>query len=190
VGQGPVERQAVELRRAVLAAWALAGATVVAQSGEPGSVEVAAGVGTILNGGVHPAAGVSAGIATTAHLMPAVELWYLPLGSGLVKTGDFQLGRLGRISDSRAIDFHGALHLSVPVGSSRATPYLAFGAGLVRQSFTALGVARGTTGLTANFGGGLRWYISGRFGVRPELRVYAPDRTFVRVGVSLFYRSR
>ena len=170
----------------VLAAVGLA----AAQTPEPGAVEVSATAASIFNGGIHPAVGAGVGIATTRHVMGVAEFTYIPLGGGVLKPGDFDLLRLTPRTGGKAVDFHGGLHIAVPTGSDRALPYLAVGVGLVRQSFTALGLGHTTTGVAGSFGVGLKWLISERIGVRLELKVYTPNRTFVRVGVSLFYRSR
>jgi hypothetical protein len=100
-----------------------------------------------------------------------------------------ELSRFPR-SESRAEDFHGNLQVTIPAGEERVKPYGAVGVGMLRWSFQAAGTRYSGTDLAANFGAGVRWHIGEHWGLRPEVRVYVPDRTFVRVAVSLFYQTR
>jgi hypothetical protein len=178
----------VELRRlaaAVLGAAALA----MAQGPEAGSVELAGGAGLVFNGGIHPAVGGAVAVSTTRHLAVGLEVWHVPLGRAALQSEAFEPSRFPR-TDSRALDLNGNLHVTIPTRVERVRPYAVFGVGLLHSSFTAMGRRQTATDFRASLGAGLRWYVGERWGFRPEIKVYVPDRTFARLGVCVFYQSR
>jgi len=88
-------------------------------------------------------------------------------------------------------DFHGGVHIRLPIRESPIVPYLAFGIGELHSSATTivatyqpvpgaptvstppLPLAAGTN-LAINMGGGIRFYLSQRFGIRVEAKAYKP----------------
>ncbi len=177
----------MELR--LFTAALLAATWAAAQGPEAGAVEVGGGAGAILDGGIHGAVGAGAGIATTRHLMLGFEFWHIPLGSAGLTREVLEPSRFPR-TDSRALDLNANLQILIPASIDRARPYAVVGIGLLRWSQTVAGARYDGTDFRAGFGGGFRWYLGERWGVRPEFRVYVPERTFVRTSVTVFYQSR
>lgn len=70
------------------------------------------------------------------------------------------------------VDVNGDVTFSVPGGTHRTIPYAAVGLGsLVLLTHTDLGVGASKMFLTANAGGGLKWYANGRWGLRADYRL-------------------
>lgn len=126
----------------------------------------------------------------TKYLLPYVEYSYFP-GIQREFTGTFS-GTSNTYKASYSVpisDFHGGVHLRIPIKESRLVPYgvLGFG-GLKFSDFNytityqdAGGThvlpnnpAKGTTAFAVNYGAGLRYYISPTFGVRVEAKGYKP----------------
>lgn len=92
-------------------------------------------------------------------------------------------------------DFHGGVHIRLPIPESRFVPYGVFGVGglihgqhTVTADLTTSGIAQqlsvqvpGGTDLAVNFGGGLRYYLSTRYGFRVEAKAYKPTGTYNQV---------
>ena len=69
------------------------------------------------------------------------------------------------------VDVSGDMTFSVPGGTHRTIPYAAIGLGsLVLLTHTDLGIGASKMFLTANAGGGLKWYANGRWGLRADYR--------------------
>jgi hypothetical protein len=87
-------------------------------------------------------------------------------------------------------DFHGGVHLRFPIREYPIVPYGVFGVGAIhapkaRVRNPTLGGTRfddfdaeATTDAAVNFGGGLRYYITQRYGIRAEAKVYKPTGRF------------
>jgi len=84
-------------------------------------------------------------------------------------------------------DFHGGVHIRIPIRESRFVPYLVIGLGGLHNgtqtnatvNFPTLGISQQTTipsgtNFAINGGGGIRYYIggSGTFGIRAEAKIY------------------
>lgn len=68
-------------------------------------------------------------------------------------------------------DFSGNMTFSVPGSTIHTTPYAAAGLGsLIMLTHTDLGIGASKAFLTANAGGGLKWYANGRWGLRADYR--------------------
>ena len=93
-------------------------------------------------------------------------------------------------------DFHGGVHLRIPIRESPIVPYAVFGLGALHHfgkdvAFTYTGAdslqhtfaARDPAGtdFAVNFGGGIRYYVSQRFGLRVEAKAYRPSSSFTSV---------
>lgn len=92
-------------------------------------------------------------------------------------------------------DFHGGVHIRVPIRESKLVPYGVFGlGGIIYPTETVKAVKHqptgtvtetnkynGATDFTVNFGGGLRYYINQSWGVRLEAKVYKPTGLFTDV---------
>ena len=178
----------------------------------PGSIEVGPFLGASY--GIVSAqymVGGNVTIAANKIFLPYVEYSYLPevarptivssVGSGTTATVD------RNISFS---DFHGGLHIRIPIHEKPVVPYLAIGVGALTHFDQTVKVTfRNPDGTTQtqtltqpggsdfafNAGGGLRFYIRGqRLGMRLEAKVYKPsgvfDSTFGKVEAGLFYQFR
>jgi hypothetical protein len=93
-------------------------------------------------------------------------------------------------------DFHGGVHVRLPIRESRVVPYLVFGAGALHthaRTVTAeynieIGGQRSqqlavpsSTDFAVNWGGGLRYYTTQRFGMRLEAKAYKPTGSFTNI---------
>lgn len=106
-------------------------------------------------------------------------------------------------------DIHGGVHIRIPVRESPIVPYLVVGLGTLHRyqkpitatyigadgaTHTLTAIAPGGNDFAANFGGGIRYYISRRFGVRVEAKAYKPNSSltdvFGKVEGGFFFQLR
>ena len=130
---------------------------------------------------------VSYGI--TKYILPYVEYSYFP-GLERQVNGTFQgTGFPYTVRyDIPVSDFHGGVHIRVPIRESRLVPYGVFGVGGLNFSDRTVNAMyqdaagthsfpysiKGSTDLAINAGGGLRFYIGQSYGLRVEAKVYKP----------------
>jgi len=151
--------------------------------------------------------------AATKNILPYVEYTYLPqvafplapslnLGPGYSYTVDHN------VSFS---DFHGGLHIRLPIHDSPLVPYAVVGVGALTHfaqtvTFNVTGPngpappeplpVPGGSNFAVNAGFGFRYYIrSARFGLRTEAKVYKPtgqgyNSAFGKVEFGIFYQFR
>lgn len=134
--------------------------------------------------------------AINKYILPYVEYSYFP-GIGRNITGTFS-GTNAPFNEHYSIplsDFHGGVHIRLPIHESRIVPYGVFGVGglthaahTVTANFTSSGASQqvsldvpGGTDLALNFGGGLRYYLNPRYGFRLEAKAYKPTGDFTQV---------
>jgi opacity protein-like surface antigen len=99
------------------------------------------------------------------------------------------------ISRSRLFDFNGNVHVRIPV-RRYWEPYIVLGAGLLHSTAeqrVSTASENTTTKLSENdfafqIGVGLRYFITDSWGVRPEWKYYASERSFNKLTVGVFYR--
>lgn len=148
--------------------------------------------------------------ALNKWLLPYAEFSYFP-GIGRVEEGTFPgTGRPFELRYSLPLaDYHGGVHIRMPIRESRIVPYGVFGLGAVRSfggtvdaTFADATGTRTTqlerpssTNFAVNYGGGLRYYINQRFGIRAEAKAYRPtgdnfNRTFGKVEFGFFLQLR
>lgn len=139
--------------------------------------------------------------AVNKYILPYTEFTYIPgLRQQIEKTKGYYQRNL--------TDFHGGVHLRMPIfRESPIVPYGAFGVGLLHsnaptgQQVNSAGTASSITGigpsssLAVNGGGGLRFYIGQRFGLRTEAKVYHSTSdslraTFYKVEFGVFFQIR
>ena len=153
--------------------------------------EITGHLGMVSGIGSHGSFGGSLGVPVTKSLMLAGDLSYIPMGGGSVTV----LGSTTSTS-SKAFNFNGTLQYQFkPTGA--IVPYAGAGLGFLHSSFDASSngpglppiiAAGSSTDLYFNVGGGLRYFVNGRWGFRPELMVFAGPNTYVRVAGGIFYR--
>jgi hypothetical protein len=106
-------------------------------------------------------------------------------------------------------DFHGGVHIRIPIRESRVVPYGVFGLGGLTHfsrdtvlTYTGadglphnfLATDPGGTDFAVNFGGGIRYYLNQRFGFRLEAKGYKANGSvtdvFGKVEAGFFYQLR
>jgi hypothetical protein len=172
---------------------------------------------------IDPFAGLSYGIdktrfmgggnvsfAVSKVILPYVEYSYFP-GIARQQSGTFS-GTGASFVETYSVplsDFHGGVHIRIPIHESPIVPYGVFGVGgltHLQHTETATYVSSGTTyqvtgliapggtDLAVNFGGGLRYYVNQRWGFRAEAKAYKPtgglSPIFGKVEVGFFYQLR
>ena len=176
----------------------------------PGSIEAGGFVGAsygIVN--AQYMAGGNLTIAATERILPYVEYTYLPgvalpnvsVPAGTTYTSD---------RNASFSDFHGGVHIRLPIHESPVVPYLVVGAGVLthfKQSYTITEMTPGFSSTTLpqtvaagsdfafNAGFGIRYYLrSERFGFRTEAKFYKPtglyNRVFGKAEFGFFYQFR
>jgi hypothetical protein len=148
-----------------------------------------------------------------ANVTYAVNKWLLPYGefSYFPGIGRRQERNFPGVTQPVRInyripltDFHGGVHLRAPIREFPIVPYGVIGAGVIRApsrqfNVDVLGIqvpftAPSSTDFAVNFGGGLRYYINQRFGLRGEAKVYKPtgqfNETFGKVEFGFFIQLR
>ena len=161
------------------------------QSMEQGQIEATGQIGFVSGIGTHGAFGGSGGVALNERVFAFGEFLYIPLGSSTVTIlGD------NRSVSAHALNLDGGLQYQFRKYGSMV-PYAGVGLGLlhssasISNSFSFQGLNFSTGGSSndfyANLGGGVRYYVTEQWGVRPEFTIFAGPNSFVRVGVGVFY---
>ncbi len=146
--------------------------------------------------------------ALTKYILPYAEYSYFP-GIGRKQSGVVDGLTFTNTYSIPLSDFHGGVHIRFPIREHRLVPYGVFGMGALTHfdstptvKFTDVtGVhsqplfVAGGSDFAINFGGGLRYYINQRFGVRLEAKVYKPTtgaftNTFGKVEGGFFFQLR
>ena len=162
--------------------FAFTGGTAYAQEVSTGDVEVMGFVGGVTDGG---GATFGGGVhyAFSSRLLLAVEAGYL--------TGSEDFSGFGVDVDSHGFSFDVNLHYLFPqTNTPKFTPYVLGGIGYLRASasFTVAGStfdeSASDTGL--NIGGGVRWQVGSRWGLKPEIKVLIADDSSVRFAVGIY----
>jgi hypothetical protein len=154
---------------------------------EKGQLEVTGQIGLVSGIGTHGAFGGSVGAGLSPNVVVYGEFLYIPLGSTTIGTGTLS---------ARSYNFDGGLQYQFRK-SGAIVPYGNVGLGFLRSSaslpstFSFQGFNFSTGGTATDFylnvGGGVRYYMSDRWGFRPELTIFAGSSTFVRIGAGVFY---
>jgi hypothetical protein len=153
--------------------------------------------------------GANVSFAINKIILPYVEYSYFP-GIGRRITGTFT-GTGASFVETYSVplsDFHGGVHIRIPIHESPLVPYGVFGVGgltHLQHPETATYVSSGNTyqvpltspggtDFAVNFGGGLRYYVNQRWGFRAEAKAYKPtgglSPIFGKVEVGFFYQLR
>jgi hypothetical protein len=135
--------------------------------------------------------GANVGYGITKVIFPYAEVSYFP---GIERTEGITRYKFS------VTDFHGGLHLRAPIAGSRVVPYGIIGVGMLRFGETKRTVAGvtspddGSTDFAVNGGGGVRIYVTERFGFRFEGKFYKPTGRFSdpfgRIVGGIFFQSR
>jgi Outer membrane protein beta-barrel domain len=158
---------------------------------EPRLVEANAQVGIVSGIGTHGSFGGGMGLELTPRVLGYGEFSYIPLGGASNSLPAFGL-RAG--ASAKAVNFN----IGGQYQFSRAdsmTPYAGFGLGVLHASSSYSSTFGGTTvsgsssssDLYFNIGGGLRYFVNERWGLRPEMMIFAGSNTYVRIGAGIFY---
>ena len=155
--------------------------------------------------------GGNATFAVNKYLLPYVEFSYFP-GIGRTSSGVFS-GTGRPFSSSYSIplsDFHGGVHIRLPIFREKpVVPYLVFGLGGLKHFDRTVNATyvdatgattqlplqvQGGTDFAVNGGGGIRFYLGQRFGLRAEAKAYKPtgefSQTFGKVEGGFFIQLR
>jgi opacity protein-like surface antigen len=160
------------------------------QTGETDIGEVAAYAGGVFGIGSHPAGGVTFTTALSRYTMFGAELGFASLGDE-----GFRTPSGSQVSRSRLFDFNGHVHVRIPV-RRYWEPYIAIGAGLLHSTSERIVTTpsgnviedSSDNDFAFQIGGGLRYFIGEKWGVRPEWKFYASDRNFSKLSVGVFYQ--
>jgi len=158
---------------------------------EAGTAQVAGFGGLVAGIGTHGTVGGGVAYAARERVLAVGEFSYIPGGSQKVTGAGFTAK-----ASARAYDFNGGIHFQFPLKEPKAVPYVGAGIGALHGSASGSATVMGSTFSSKvsatdfyfNFGGGLRYYISDRWGVRPELKIFAGDETFLRLAIGIFYQ--
>lgn len=158
--------------------------TAYAQEVNKGDVEVMGFAGGVTDGGGATFGG-GAHYALSPRLLVAAEAGYL--------TGSDDFSGFGADVDSYGFSFDMNLHYLFPqTNTPKFTPYLLAGVGYLRAKATATisGMEFDATASDAglNIGGGGRWQVGSRWGLKPEIKILIADDTSVRFAVGIYRR--
>jgi hypothetical protein len=176
---------------------ALPGWLEAASSRETGTSEVTLLVGGIAGAGGHRNLGAGLGYTVGRGIILGFEATHSPLGGDVYGDEPQLRGAVLRETAGGGLtDLNLNLHFQLGSPYAKSQPYFAGGFGWVRASTTATFDHPGgptirkdtSTHRLANFGAGLRYPLTERIGVRPEVRVYVGDDAFVRFSAGVFYQ--
>lgn len=143
--------------------------------------------------------------AATKYILPYAEFSYFP---GISRSQSRTIPGLSQpVNINYRIplsDFHGGVHIRMPIRELPIVPYGVFGMGLIHAPSRDFNVdvegiqvpftAASTNDFAVNFGGGLRYYINQRVGIRAEAKVYKPtgqfNETFGKVEFGFFIQLK
>jgi Outer membrane protein beta-barrel domain len=179
---------------AAAAASLILSASGYAQNLEKGKVEATGQVGLVTGIRTHASFAGSVGKALTDRVFMLGELGYIPLG-GASASGSGPGGGLNFDAGGKVVTFMGGAQYQFSEKNA-FIPYAGVGLGLVHSSFSSSSTVNGqTTNLDVssnnfyvNFGGGARYYMKDRWGIKPELMIFAGDDSFFRFSVGVFYQ--
>lgn len=168
-----------------------------ASSRETGTGEITLLLGGIAGAGAHPTFGAGAGITIGRGMILGFEATHSPLrGNVYGDPPERPDAVLRETAGGGLTDLNFNLQYQMGPFYSKPQPYLAAGFGWVRSSTTATyqdseGAfiqQEASTHRLANFGAGLRYPLSERIGVRPEVRVFVGNDAFVSFTAGVFYQ--
>ncbi len=149
--------------------------------------------------------GANVTYAANKYILPYAEFSYFP---GIGRKQSRTIPGLSKPVDISynipLTDFHGGVHIRMPIREFPIVPYGVFGVGMIHAPSRQFNVnvegipvalnADATTNAAVNFGGGLRYYINQRFGIRAEAKAYKPTgqfkETFGKVEFGFFIQLR
>ncbi len=128
--------------------------------------------------------------AATRVILPYFEYTYFPgLGRRLETVAAGTDRPVQYTFETPLSDVHAGVHIRIPIAESRVVPYLVAGVGVIHSPEKVVNatfsIAQGQTDsiqITApsdttpavNAGGGIRYYVNQRFGLRVEAKAYKP----------------
>jgi hypothetical protein len=139
--------------------------------------------------------------AVTKMFLPYVEYSYFPsIEHTLNGTVGGTTNAFSASFPATASDFHVGVHLRFPIRESRVAPYAVFGVGSFSigsgtissltytdangsHTITGLAIPAGGSSVAVNFGGGLRYYVTPRYGIRVEVKGYKPFNSAQQTGL-------
>lgn len=149
--------------------------------------------------------GANVTYAANKYILPYAEFSYFP-GIGRSQSRTIPgLTQPVKISYNIPLtDFHGGVHIRMPIREFPIVPYAVIGVGMIHAPERQFNVnvegiqvpftSAASTDAAVNFGGGLRYYINQRFGIRGEAKVYKPTGqfkdTFGKVEFGFFIQLR
>jgi hypothetical protein len=161
---------------------------VRAQSAESGIGELSAFGGGAFGIGTHPFAGGSTGIAFSRYALALFDFSYSHLGQDTLRRQSAIAAR-----NSNLYDFNVSAHIRYPITPKWAVYGIA-GPSLLLNNYevATMSGAYGTRN-DVNFGfhtgGGVRYHVNDRWGIRPELRVVISNQTYVAFSVAVFFNT-
>jgi len=165
------------------------------QSGRQQPAGEMSAFGGDVTAGNHYAAGVGVAIEVRPYIAGVFEFTYAGAGLDAVTSG-YVFRNLASGGASRTLIPEFAAHLQFTSQRASVVPFVSAGVGLVNSRVRLITTRFGQTSSStdhaeqtvAAIGGGLRWYVTRAFGIRPEINVYTTSRPFARFGAGIFYR--
>ena len=147
-----------------------------------------------------PMGGANIAYGLSRRIYPYFEASYLP---GILRK--FPVGNTPSFKQASTdlTDFHGGVHFRFVRGETRVIPYAVLGTGIIhasksqltttfvfpdRTTQTAQTTIPSKTSWEVNFGGGLRFFFTERFGLRLEMKAFKPTSAPAGVDNALVYR--
>jgi hypothetical protein len=159
-----------------------------AQSAESDIGELSVFGGGAFGIGTHPLTGGSTGIAFSRYALALFDFSYVRLGQDTLRRQ-----RNIEARDSNLYDFNVSAHIRYPITPKWAV-YGILGPSLLLNTYE-VATTSGTYGTRndVNFGfhtgGGVRYHVNDRWGIRPELRVVISNQTYIAFSVGVFFNT-
>lgn len=158
----------------------------------------------------HYIGGVNLTYAVTRRILPYTEFSYFPgIGRSITKTFPGSTDTFSYVQSVPFADFHGGVHIRLPIKEKPIVPYLVIGVGGLHHFARDVKISvpiqgsqpiqltvpvPGGTDFAVNFGGGIRYYFNQKFGMRLEAKAYKSagdfSDVFGKVEVGFFYQFR
>lgn len=174
-----------------LSVFAFASSKALAQGDGAPLGEVAGFAGVAFGADARPTPGGSAAAYLSRYAMLQFETSFIPLGQHTIQPWPAR----PEVSRSHLYSFAIDLHIRIPV-RERWEPYVIVGTPLLWDTFLqstvgphGVPVVYHRNQLNGGFdtGGGVRYYIGRKWGIRPEFKVIASQSTYTRLSIGVFY---
>jgi len=152
------------------------------QAENDASGELSTYTGILMGMGTRAAVGGTSGLIYPPYFIAFVDFAFSPVGTETIRP----IVPAG-VKGARLYDFSVGADVQIPV-HRRWKPYGILAASVLCNTYEPVSTGRQSAYFGFQTGGGVRYFIADKWGVRSELKVIISQRTFTRLGFGIFYQ--